>query len=173
MNPRPKAYESSALPLSYSGRTLIIDDLSLSAVGQVKFDYATTVADAVAARQVLKSKIKSGKFQTPAGKTKRNHEESDVVILHPATRQNNHPFFTTKFSPSPASEAPDFAGASLPAVAATHNPHPNGPVIIGLSAEGTPADCRARPGHHAGNRAAGRGRSITVLTGFAAAPASA
>ena len=57
MNLRPKAYESSALPLSYSGNLLIVDDFLVGA--------RLTVADAVTARQVLKSETKSGKIHAP------------------------------------------------------------------------------------------------------------
>ena len=49
MNPRPKAYESSALPLSYSGIPWKSS--------------AQTVADAQEARQVLKARIKAATWK--------------------------------------------------------------------------------------------------------------
>ena len=69
LNPRPKAYESSALPLSYSGNPMETSDSSTSRL------HAGTVADAVAARQVLKAEIKSGKFLTPPEAEARERED--------------------------------------------------------------------------------------------------
>ncbi len=128
MNPRPKAYESSALPLSYSGKPLFTAhflylrltpclhlqndtpsatkeiDRSLKYnpvfnrrnecvrglwerngnyyaqvqvrgwIGQVPL-HGATVADAAAARQVLKLKIKSGEFLTPAETEEKRRRE--------------------------------------------------------------------------------------------------
>ena len=64
LNPRPKAYESSALPLSYSGNQWESGDFSPSRLPL----HRRTVADAVASRQVLKSEIKSGTFLRPSGR---------------------------------------------------------------------------------------------------------
>ena len=143
LNPRPKAYESSALPLSYSGNPEKTDDFRFCAcacayfckmtrdetqndaetidpalkhnpafnrrnervrglwerngvyyaqvkvrgwTGNVRL-HAETVADAVAARQVVKTEIKSGKFLTPPElKQREEKEKAEKVSTEVSTR---------------------------------------------------------------------------------------
>jgi hypothetical protein len=56
--------------------------------GQVRL-HAGTVADAVAARQVLKAEIKSGKFLTPPeAEAKEREDQAELVLAH--WRQVSH-----------------------------------------------------------------------------------